>query len=656
MTFGERVVEFSVRRYRLVAGLSVLAAAVLAFLAAAPSIWPGAIPGLTSIKVDTDPENMLSPQEPVRAFNTEMKKKMALHDMVVVGVTNDVNPDGVFNPSSLRRIWELTEYSKTLQWREGEEIVGVIEADLIAPSTVDNIEPGGEGEIKFEWLMRTPPDSLAAAVAVRDKAERVPFLADTVVSADGRAVAIYLPLTRKDLSHRVYTALNAQMPTLWAWAPLRAEIENSVADDKARLALVEIGRLAAFHADGRDAFETICKAVLADAAAGRASKAAGQVAVALDAAARTAAGGKYPAAALDAAIAKADASAQWKAAAAYFLESRINAETSAADLAGQARAFITSAAAALDADAANLKDLPDVVAGVMRQSAAFPGPDHFYITGLPVAEDTFGVEMFVQMAISAPVAMVVIFMLMLVFFRKLVLIISPMIVAMVSVIVTMGALIIAGYPIHIMSSMIPIFIMPIAVLDSIHIISEFFERYQATRDRRKTMIAVMHELFTPMLYTSLTSAAGFASLALTPIPPVQVFGMFVAFGIMVAWVLTVTFIPAFVMFIPERTLANFGVAYKEKHEEKTGLCPLPQLGRLAHLPAGPSPSWRWRPCSPSRPLRHQQININDNPIKWFVKSHPIRVADRVLNAHFGGTYMAYLALRPGDEVRRARLR
>ena len=97
-----------------------------------------------------------------------------------------------------------------------------------------------------------------------------------------------------------------------------------------------------------------------------------------------------------------------------------------------------------------------------------------------------------------------------------------------------------------MSSMIPIFIMPIAVLDSVHILSDFFDRYQDTKSRRETMRHVMGTLFTPMLYTSLTTAVGFLSLALTPIPPVQVFGLFVAFGVMVAWVLTVTFIPAFV--------------------------------------------------------------------------------------------------------------
>jgi len=48
------------------------------------------------------------------------------------------------------------------------------------------------------------------------------------------------------------------------------------------------------------------------------------------------------------------------------------------------------------------------------------------------------------------------------------------------------------------------------------------------------------------------------------------------------------------------------------------------------------------------------ININDNPIRWFVPSHPIRRADRVLNRHFGGTYMAYLTLQPPAEAERAK--
>ena len=58
---------------------------------------------------------------------------------------------------------------------------------------------------------------------------------------------------------------------------------------------------------------------------------------------------------------------------------------------------------------------------------------------------------------------------------------------------TMALLVVSGNTVHIMSSMIPIFIMPIAVLDSVHILSQFFDRYQETNDRRTTIERVMRD-------------------------------------------------------------------------------------------------------------------------------------------------------------------
>jgi len=494
MELGARIAEGCTRRPKTVAASMLLVTAVIAAAAALPSLWPARFAFLSPVRVDTDPENMLSRDEAVRVFHDQMKHVLTLHDMVVVGVVDETNPDGVFNPKTLRNIYELTQYAKTLRWEENGRSEGVVEVDIIAPSTVDHIEQAGIGAVRFEWLMSAPPRTVEEARAIRDKALRVPFLNGTLVSEDGQAICLYLPLTRKDLSHRAYVALN-------------------------------------------------------------------------------------------------------------------------------------------------------------RKIAEFAGDEKYYITGLPVAEDVFGVEMFVQMAISAPAAMLVIFLLMLVFFRKLVLVLSPMILAMVTVIVTMGLLIVAGYPVHIMSSMIPIFIMPIAVLDSVHILSEFFDRYQATRDRQRTIVKVMDELFMPMLYTSLTSVAGFASLALTPIPPVQVFGAFVALGIAMAWLLTVTFIPAYVMLIPARRLEGFGaVHHAEESEEPHGW-----LARWLQRLGGAT----YRQVKPILALALvalfvagygiSRITVNDNPVKWFTPSHPIRVADEVLNRHFGGTYMAYLALLPPTE-------
>ncbi len=481
----------------IVTALMVLTSIAFILVAGLPTLWPEQYPALNPIHVDTDPENMLPKDEATRVFHNAMKKQMSLYDMVVVGIVNDSHPDGVFNKASLAKVFELTEYAKTLRWPDPEDPdkqAGVVEIDLLALSTVDSMSQGGLGVVTFEWLMQNPPSTDAEALAIREKALRIPFLKGTLVSEDGKAVALYIPLTSKEMSHKVATALEAKVAT-------------------------------------------------------------------------------------------------------------------------------------------------------------FGGDERFHITGLPVAEDTFGVEMFVQMAISAPIAMVVIFFLMYFFFRRIVLIVGPMIVAMVSVIWTMGLLIATGNTIHIMSSMIPIFIMPIAVLDAIHILSEFFDRYDESKPRKETILAVMQTLFKPMLYTTLTTMAGFASLAFTPIPPVKVFGLFIAFGVGAAWFWTITFIPASIMLIPKRMLKGFGLKQEKSQTATPSLMTrlLASMGEITYrhpkLVIATTAI-----LSVIAVYGFFQIRINDNPIKWFNASHPIRVADKVLNDHFGGTYMAYLSLEYDSET------
>jgi len=192
--------------------------------------------------------------------------------------------------------------------------------------------------------------------------------------------------------------------------------------------------------------------------------------------------------------------------------------------------------------------------------------------------------------------------------------------------------------------------MPIAVVDSIHILSEFFDSYQSIRDRQQTLEHVMSQLFIPMLYTSLTSAAGFASLAMTPIPPVQVFGVYVAFGIMLAWLFTVLLVPAYIMLMDEQGFADFGAAaHRETGEHDSAMTRL--LGRTGVF------TYKRAKAIIAATLillavagyGITKIVINDNPINWFTEKHAIRVADKVLNKHFGGTYEAYLVLEQADK-------
>lgn len=473
MKFREKVLLFCIEKPWWVVAAIALLTVLLSFQ-------------IPKIKIDTDPENMLSEEEFVRVFHDKVKKDFTLFDMIVLGVVNEDHPDGVFNPDTLKNVYRLTQ--------KIERIDGVVVNDLLAPSRVDDIRQAGLGTIRFEWLMPSPPETATDAVFIRDRARENPMLNGTLISEDGKALCLYIPVRSKTLSYQV---------------------------------------------------------------------------------------------------------------------------------AEQIREF----------------------------TRELKGNERYYITGLPVAEDTFGVEMFKQMAVSAPLAGVFIFLLMWFFFRNFVLVASAMAVAIITVLCTMGLLIGMGYPVHIMSSMIPIFLMPIAVVDSIHILSEFFDLYPKYKDRRKTIIHVMKQLFQPMLFTSLTSSAGFISLALTPNPPVKVFGIFVAFGIMLAWVVTITLIPAYIMLLGESSLKTLGMKKKSGNRPSLLESFLKPIGQWTYAKS------RWIIASSFLIMGVSVIGIttiviNDNPVKWFEKGHEIRQADRVLNQHFGGTYMAYLVVEEKPDTTR----
>ncbi|UZJ39872.1 MMPL family transporter [Prosthecochloris sp. SCSIO W1102] len=470
------MIDWAINRSKIVAVLMVLVVIVA-----------GAF--LSKVVMDTDPENMLMKTEPARIFHNETKKAFELSEIVVLGVVNEKGPDGVFTVETLGRIHELTEFAKTLKWRNPDDssgMEGVIEVDMVAPSLMDHMSQAGPGTISFEWLMPEPPTTREEALSVREKALSNPLLVGQMVSEDAKALCIYLPLTDKLLSYKVYTALQEKI-------------------------------------------------------------------------------------------------------------------------------------------------------------AGLEGDEEWHITGLPVAEGAIGVEMFTQMGLGSMLSMAVIFALLFFFFRTVHMIVLPILIATVSIIVTMGAMIAAGYPVHILSSMLPIFLMSVSMVDTVHILSEFFDVYDRRKDRKENIRKVMSTLFTPMLYTSLTTAAGFCSLVFAPIPPAQVFGLFLSIGVLVSWLVTILFVPAYIMFIPDKRLESFGLQVREVEKRSLLTRGLRRMGFISWkhskfvlvLFAGLVLLGVWG---------IGQIQVNDNYAKRFVGSHPIRKADVALNEHFGGTYMANLIL------------
>ncbi|MFT4926796.1 MAG: putative RND superfamily exporter protein [Phenylobacterium sp.] len=455
----------------------VIYAAVLLMVLASVAMLP-------MLQIDTDPENMLNADNPARLFHNQVKQDFVMHDMIVVGA---VARGSIFTPQSLGAIATLS--AQIL------DIDGVIKADVLSLSVVDNISQQDDGSIRFDWLMQQPPNSVQGSLALEQAVKRLPMLDNTLVSGDGQAIAIYVPIQSKDQSYAIAEQIRQ----------ITAQLDPSL---------------------------------------------------------------------------------------------------------------------------------------------------DYHITGLPIAEDQFGYEMFVQMGIAAPLAGLAIFILLWFFFRNLALIIAPMIVAMATVIIIMGALIGSGFTVHIMSSMIAIFLMPIAVVDSVHILSEFADRFNADDDPKIVVKSVMGHLFTPMLYTSVTSAVGFYALMLTPIPPVRVFGFFIGSGILLAFVLTITFIPAYIARLNAKTRVKLQVATQRMAQNGLLSGLLKKLGAFVSANSKTRVRLILVVFIAVFGLSLQgitRIEINDNPVNWFKADHQIRIADKVLNQHFAGTYDAWLVFEGKSE-------
>ena len=291
---------------------------------------------------------------------------------------------------------------------------------------------------------------------------------------------------------------------------------------------------------------------------------------------------------------------------------------------------------------ANGKEIADKIREITRREG---GPEKYFIAGDPVARDTFGAEMFKLMALFAPLAGLVMLLVRYWMFRDLFLSITLMMDAMISIVWSMGLLIALGFPIHIMSSMAPVFLMAIAT-DSIHIFNEFYFRFRETKDKKASILSTMQVVGRPVRYTALATAAGFSVLLFMQIIPVKVFGGLVAFGTLALRVLSFSFIPAMFTFVKEKkierasrgedlsasrasrfleTLASFGI----KRPTATVVA-----GFLLVMVAT---------------FGTTKIVVNNNIVEWFKKGSEVRTADQALNAALGGTSIASIvAIAPTD--------
>jgi len=102
----------------------------------------------------------------------------------------------------------------------------------------------------------------------------------------------------------------------------------------------------------------------------------------------------------------------------------------------------------------------------------------------------------------------------------------------------------------------PNIILTLAIADCIHIISSVQKHLRAGMEKTAAIKEALRKNFTAVFITSATTAVGFLSLNFSDAPPFQYLGNITAFGVLAAWILAVTFVPAFLSYMPLKPSAE----------------------------------------------------------------------------------------------------
>lgn len=97
------------------------------------------------IIIDIDLENMLVVDYLVCIFYNQIKVNFVMYDVIVVGVVNEIDVNGVYNMIFLFDIFDLIQLILVID--------GVVDVDFMLIFMVDNIFQVGFGIICFEWMM-----------------------------------------------------------------------------------------------------------------------------------------------------------------------------------------------------------------------------------------------------------------------------------------------------------------------------------------------------------------------------------------------------------------------------------------------------------------------------------------------------------------------
>ncbi len=208
----------------------------------------------------------------------------------------------------------------------------------------------------------------------------------------------------------------------------------------------------------------------------------------------------------------------------------------------------------------------------------------------------------------------------------------PFTVVIMSIVFTVGLMVLFNIKMTIVEMMIPVMLIAIANSYSIQVITQYFVEYLKNPDAEKDSLIrlILSYLTTPVLLSGFTTLVGFLCLLSHVLPPAKNLGILCACGTTIAFIYSLTFIPAALKLLgfpvtlktagsrkrTSRFLQSWGQFFTRYHKPFLGL----SLVAIIIVATG-----------------IRRIIVDTNPIAYWKKSSEIRQSNEVIDRNFGGS-------------------
>ena len=113
-----------------------------------------------------------------------------------------------------------------------------------------------------------------------------------------------------------------------------------------------------------------------------------------------------------------------------------------------------------------------------------------------------------------------------------------------------------GFTLEAISIFVPSIVMTIAVADSVHILTSYYHEVNLGKQKADAVREALRVNLKPVFVTSITTAVGVLTLNFSDSPPYHDLGNMVASGAMLAWFLSMSLLPALLLWFPTPSVSH----------------------------------------------------------------------------------------------------